>query len=162
MNIALCGFMGCGKTCIGRELAKITGRKLVDTDELIEKEQGITIARIFAEKGEDYFRELEFEICRKSAEMKNTIISTGGGAMTFQRNVDAIKKSAEVVFLDTDFDTICKRVGDGAARPLFKNRENAKKLYNERREKYIAAADIIINGNESPAKIASEIIRLCR
>lgn len=162
MNIALCGFMGCGKTCIGREIAKATGRKLVDTDELIEKEQKVTISQIFAYKGEDFFRELEFEMCKKAAEMKDTIISTGGGAMTFQRNVDAIKKGATVVFLDADFDTICKRVGDGATRPLFKNRENAKKLYDERREKYIAAADIIVNGNDSPAKIASEIIRQCR
>lgn len=52
MNIALCGFMGCGKTCIGREIAKATGRKLVDTDELIEKEQKVTISQIFADKGD--------------------------------------------------------------------------------------------------------------
>lgn len=159
MNIALCGFMGCGKTCIGRELAKITGKKLIDTDELIEKEQGMTISQIFADKGEDYFRELEFEMCKKVAETKDTIISTGGGAMTFQRNADAIKKGATVVFLDTDFNIICKRVGDGSTRPLFKNKENAKKLYDERREKYIRASDIIVSGNERPAKIASEIIK---
>lgn len=162
MNIALCGFMGCGKTCIGRELAKITGRKLVDTDELIEKEQGTTISQIFADKGEGYFRDLEFEMCKKVAEMNDTIISTGGGAMTFERNVDAIKKGATVVFLDADFDIICKRVGDGATRPLFKNKENAKKLYDERRAKYISASDIIVDGNDCPAKIASEIIKLCR
>lgn len=162
MNIALCGFMGCGKTCIGRELAKTTGRKLVDTDELIEKEQKVTISQIFAEHGEDYFRELEFEMCKKAAEMKDAVISTGGGAMTFQRNVDAIKKGATVVFLDTDFETICKRVGDGATRPLFKNRENAKRLYDERKEKYLNAADIVVDGSLRPAKIAAEIIRQCR
>lgn len=161
MNIALCGFMGSGKSRIGRELAEITGRKLVDTDELIEKEQGVPISRIFAEHGENYFRELEFEMCRKTADMKDAIISTGGGAMTFQRNVQAIKKGAVVVFLDTDFDIICKRVGDASTRPLFKNRENAKKLFNERREKYIAASDIIINGNQFPAKVAAEIIKQC-
>lgn len=161
MNIALCGFMGCGKTCIGKELAKATGKKLVDTDELIEKEQGITISQIFAENGENYFRDLEFEMCKKVAGMKNAVISTGGGAMTFQRNADAIKKGSVVVFIDTDFEIICKRVGDGATRPLFKNRENAKRLYDERKEKYIAAADITVNGNERPAKIVSEIIKQC-
>lgn len=82
--------------------------------------------------------------------------------MTFQRNVDAIKNGATVVFLDADFDTICKRVGDGATRPLFKNRENAKKLFDERKEKYLNAADIVVNGNLSPAKVAAEIIRQCR
>lgn len=162
MNIALCGFMGCGKTCIGRELSKLTGRRLVDTDELIEKEQGKTISQIFEEHGEDYFRELEFEMCKKTAEMNNTIISTGGGAMTFSRNAKAIKEGAIVVFLDASFDVICKRVGDASTRPLFKNKENAENLYNERKQKYIDAADIIINGDLSPSRIAAEIAEQCR
>lgn len=162
MNIALCGFMGCGKTCIGKELSKLMGIKLVDTDKLIEKEQNKTISQIFAESGETYFRDLEFEICKKVSKMNNTVISTGGGAMTFQRNVDAIKKGATVVFLDASFDVICQRVGDASTRPLFKNKENAKKLYDERKEKYIHAADIIVNGDMSPSKIAAEIAELCK
>jgi len=83
MNIALCGFMGAGKTVVGKELAKITGRKFVDTDEMIEEKTGISIPAIFAARGEEYFRELEFEICKKTAELKNAVISTGGGALTF-------------------------------------------------------------------------------
>lgn len=162
MNIALCGFMGCGKTCIGKELAKLTGRKFVDTDELIEKEQNKTISRIFEESGEEHFRELEFEMCVKAAEMNNAVISTGGGAMTFERNVTAIKKGAKVIFLDTAFDIICKRVGSASTRPLFKNKENAQRLYNERKEKYLKAADFVVNGNSSPAKIAAEIAELCK
>lgn len=162
MNIALCGFMGCGKTCIGKELSKLTGMRLADTDELIEKEQNKTISQIFAESGEEHFRDLEFEMCKKAAEMKNTIISTGGGAMTFERNAKAIKKGATVVFLDASFDAICQRVGDASTRPLFKNKENAKKLYDERKQKYIAAADIIINGDLPPAKIASDLAKLCK
>ncbi len=70
MNIALCGFMGAGKTVVGKELAKITGRKFVDTDEMIEEKTGISIPAIFAARGEEYFRELEFEICKKTAELK--------------------------------------------------------------------------------------------
>ena len=58
MNIALCGFMGAGKTSVGRELSKITGRRFVDTDELAEKKEGMAVSRIFAEKGENYFRDL--------------------------------------------------------------------------------------------------------
>lgn len=162
MNIALCGFMGAGKTVVGKELAKIMGRKFVDTDEMIEEKTGISIPAIFAARGEDYFRELEFEICQKAAELKNAVISTGGGALTFGRNVDALKKGAKIVFLDASFDVICTRVGDGASRPLFQNRENAKKLYEERREKYLAAADFVVDGDKSARKTAVYIADLFR
>lgn len=154
MNIVLCGFMGAGKTVVGKEVAKIMGRKFVDTDEMIEQETGVSIPAIFATRGEDHFRDLEFEICKKVSELKNVVVSTGGGAMTFERNVEAIKKGSKVVFLDASFDIICDRVGDASSRPLFKNRENAKKLYDERREKYIAAADFVVNGDMSARKTA--------
>lgn len=160
MNIVLCGFMGSGKTVVGKELAKVMGRKFVDTDELIEQEQGVSISAIFAAKGEEYFRELEYEMCKKVAEMKNVVVSTGGGAMTFQRNVEAIKKGSAVVFLDASFDVICNRVGNASTRPLFKNRENAKKLYDERKEKYIKASDYIISGDMSARKTAACIAEM--
>lgn len=160
MNIVLCGFMGAGKTVVGKELAKITGRRFVDTDELIEQEQKMAIKAIFTVKGEEYFRELEYEMCKKVAEMKNTVVSTGGGAMTYQRNVEAIKKGSKIVFLDASFDVICQRVGDGKSRPLFKDRENAEKLYNERRKKYIEASDYIVNGDMAARKTAVEIAEL--
>ena len=160
MNIVLCGFMGAGKTVVGKELAKIMGRKFVDTDEMIEEETGISIPAIFAARGEEYFRELEYETCKKTANLKNVVVSIGGGAMTFERNVEAIKKGSKVVFLDASFDVICDRVGDASSRPLFKNKENAKKLYDERREKYLAAADYIINGNISARKTALNIADL--
>ena len=159
MNIALCGFMGAGKTSVGRELSKITGRKFVDTDELIEEAQGQTISSIFAE---DYFRNLEYETCVKTADIKNAVISTGGGAVTFERNVNALKKGAKIVFIDTPFDVICARVGDASTRPMFKNRENAQKLFNERREKYLAAADFVVNGSQNVRKIALEIAELVK
>ena len=160
MNIVLCGFIRKRKTVVGKELAKIMGRKFVDTDEMIEEETGISIPAIFAARGEEYFRELEYEMCKKTANLKNVVVSTGGGAMTFERNVEAIKKGSKVVFLDASFDVICDRVGDASSRPLFKNKENAKKLYDERREKYLAAADYIINGNISARKTALNIADL--
>lgn len=162
MNIALCGFMGAGKTSVGRELSKITGRKFVDTDELVEQTEGKAISSIFAEKGEDYFRNLEFEACVKTADMENTVISTGGGAVTFERNVKALKQGAKIVFIDTPFEVICRRVGDASTRPMFKNRENAQKLFNERREKYLLAADFVVNGDQSVKKIALEIAELVK
>ena len=161
-NIVLCGFMGSGKTVVGRELAKIMGAKFVDTDELIEKEQGVAIKAIFAAHGEDYFRDLEYEMCKKVAKMKGAVVSTGGGAMTFERNVEAIKQGSKVVFLDASFDVICDRIGNSTTRPLFQDREKAKRLYDERKDKYLAAADYVVNGDMGARKTALEIADLFR
>lgn len=161
-NIVLCGFMGSGKTVVGRELAKIMGAKFVDTDELIEKEQGVAIKAIFATHGEDYFRDLEYEVCKKVAQMKGAVVSTGGGAMTFARNVEAIKQGSKVVFLDASFDVICDRIGNSTTRPLFQDREKAKRLYDERKDKYLAAADYVVNGDMGARKTALEIADLFR
>ncbi|MGN0516736.1 shikimate kinase [Eubacterium sp.] len=161
-NIVLCGFMGSGKTVVGKELAKIMGVKFVDTDELIEKEQGVAIKAIFAAHGEDYFRDLEYEMCKKVAQMKGAVVSTGGGAMTFERNVEAIKQGSKVVFLDASFDVICDRIGNSTTRPLFQDREKAKKLYDERKDKYLAAADYVVNGDMGARKTALEIADLFR
>lgn len=160
MNIILCGFMGSGKTVVGTELAKITGRKFVDTDEMVEKKQGVAIKAIFATRGEEYFRDLEWEVCKEVAQMKDAVISTGGGAMTFQRNVDAVKNSGKIVFLDADFDVICKRIGNNTNRPLFQNKEKVKALYDERKAKYLACADIVIDGNMSARKTALDIAQM--
>lgn len=161
-NIVLCGFMGSGKTVVGKELAKILGVKFVDTDELIEKEQGVAIKAIFATHGEDYFRDLEYEMCKKVAEMNGVVVSTGGGAMTFKRNVDAIKEGSKVVFLDASFDVICDRIGDSTTRPLFQDKEKAKKLYAERKDKYLSAADYVINGDMGARKTAMQIAEIFR
>lgn len=161
-NIVLCGFMGSGKTVVGRELAKIMGAKFVDTDELIEKEQGVAIKAIFAAHGEYYFRDLEYEMCKKVAQMKGAVVSTGGGAMTFARNVEAIKQGSKVVFLDASFDVICDRIGNSTTRPLFQDREKAKRLYDERKDKYLAAADYVVNGDMGARKTALEIADLFR
>lgn len=156
-NIILCGFMGAGKTVVGRELAKLMGFKFVDTDELIEKEQGIAIKAIFAARGEEYFRELEYKVCKEIGKTKNSVVSTGGGALTFERNVNELKKSGKVVFLDASFDVICERIGNSTSRPLFQDREKAKELYDSRKEKYSAAADYIIDGDISARMAALKI-----
>lgn len=161
-NIVLCGFMGSGKTVVGKELAKILGVKFVDTDELIEEEQGVAIKAIFATHGEDYFRDLEYEMCKKVAEMNGVVVSTGGGAMTFKRNVDAIKEGSKVVFLDASFEVICDRIGNSTTRPLFQDKEKAKKLYDERKDKYLSAADYVINGDMGARKTAMQIAEIFR
>lgn len=154
--------MGSGKTVVGKELAKITGRRFVDTDELVEKKQGIPIKAIFEAYGEDYFRELEYQVCCETAEMKNSIISTGGGAVTFDRNVEALKNGGKIVFLDTDFDTVCDRIGGNTNRPLFQDIEKARALFEERRPKYEAACDFSVDGNMSARKTAMTIAEMAK
>ena len=156
-NIILCGFMGAGKTVVGKELAKIMGCKFVDTDELIEKEQGIAVKAIFAARGEEYFRKLEAEICNRIGETKNCVVSTGGGTLTFKENVEAVKKSGKVVFLDASFETVCERIGENSTRPLFQDRESAKALFDERRKMYLDAADYVVSGDNSARKTALDI-----
>lgn len=162
MNIILCGFMGSGKTVVGNELSKIMGRRFVDTDELIEQEQGVAIKAIFASHGEDYFRDLEFECCKNVAELKNCVVSTGGGALTFERNVEALKESGKIVFLDASFEVICDRIGNSNNRPLFRDRDKARDLYNARKSKYLSAADYVVDGDMSARKTAMSIAELFR
>lgn len=159
-NIILCGFMGSGKTTVGMELAKIMGRKFIDTDDMIEKEQGVAVKAIFATRGEDYFRDLEHECCKKISTLRNCVVSTGGGALTFKRNVDALKEGGKIVFLDADFDVICQRIGSSKSRPLFQDKNKAKALYDERKSKYLEASDFVIDGNMSARKTAMEIAEI--
>ena len=82
--------------------------------------------------------------------------------MTFSRNVEAIKQGSKVVFLDASFDVICDRIGNSTTRPLFQDREKAKRLYDERKDKYLAAADYVVNGDMGARKTALEIADLFR
>lgn len=162
MNIVLCGFMGSGKTVVGKELAKIMGRRFVDTDELVEQRSGVSIPAIFQVHGEDYFRDLERAACQAAAEIPNCVISTGGGALTFDENVQVLRATGKIVLLDASFDVICQRVGSGANRPLFQNPVQAKALYDERQAKYKAAADYVVDGDASARKTALYIAQLFR
>lgn len=159
-NIILCGFMGAGKTVVGRELAKMMGCRFVDTDALIEKEQGIAIKAIFAVHGEAYFRALERDICEQLGNTRNSVIATGGGTLIVPENVEAVRRGGKIVFLDASFETICDRIGDNTTRPLFRDKEQAHALYLERREQYLAAADYVFDGDMSARKTALMIAEI--
>ncbi len=159
-NIILCGFMGAGKTVVGRELAKIMGCRFVDTDALIEKEQGIAIKAIFAVHGEAHFRALERAVCERLGDTKNCVIATGGGTLTDPENVQAIKRSGKVIFLDASFEAICDRIGDSVSRPLFQDKEKAQALYSQRRNQYLAAADYVFDGDMAARKTALMIAEI--
>ena len=161
-NIVLCGFMGCGKTTVGKALAKKTGMSLVDTDKYIEEKENMTISDIFKVYGEEYFRELEHKACVELADKSNLIIATGGGALTFERNVNALKKSCVIVLLDVPVDVLYKRLEFDTTRPLLQRadkKEAMTELYNKRMPIYKKASDIVINGNASPICVADSIIK---
>ena len=106
-NIILCGFMSCGKTTVGKKLADFIGYKFIDTDEMIIELSGKSIKEIFAEGGEELFRDMEHEVAKKLDSLEGYVISTGGGMMTFDRNIDVINNGI-VIYIDTPFN-ICYR-----------------------------------------------------
>ncbi|MCL0096891.1 shikimate kinase, partial [Thermodesulfovibrionales bacterium] len=119
-NIVLTGFMGTGKTEVSRILSQKLNYILIDVDSEIEKEQNITIAEIFKQYGEARFREIESGVIKRLSEAKNAIISTGGGAVLKQENIDNLKKNGVVVCLTALPETILKRTSNNDDRPLLR------------------------------------------
>lgn len=160
MNVVLCGMMGVGKTSVGKKLEWLSGRKCVDTDEIIVRQYG-KIADIFERYGEPYFRDLETQTAEQLSEKDNLVISTGGGLVLRQKNVELLKKNGKIFFLRASLDTLVSRVSVNDSRPLLK--EGAEKKLRElipvRTPVYEAAADYIIDtDHRTVADIAQEIL----
>lgn len=109
-NIVLCGFMGCGKTTVGKQLAKITNMEYIDLDQYIEQQQSTTISNIFAQHGEEYFRDLEHNAAKELSQKQGCIIAAGGGTLLYKRNVQALKQNGTVVLLNVPLNTIKHRL----------------------------------------------------
>lgn len=162
-NILLIGFMGTGKSTVSARLKKQLGMKEVDTDKLIEKQQGMTISDIFAEKGEEAFRNMETELLRELKAERNLIISCGGGMALRDENAAIMKEAGTVVWLTAEPETILERVKHDDSRPLLRGNKNTKfigDLLEKRRSKYMAAADVAVATDQrSMGEICEEIIR---
>ena len=153
-NIALVGFMGCGKSSVGRFVAGRLGYEFVDTDELVERGAGRPISTIFAEQGEEAFRELEREVLTSLAGRHKMLISTGGGLITYKDNLALLKDIAVVVCLWAGPETIWSRVSRQTHRPLLNGdnpRETIKRLLGER-EPFYRQADILVNTDRRSMK----------
>ncbi len=157
-NLYLCGFMGCGKSYMGRMLSKMLSCKLVDLDAYIEEKEGITIPEIFDRYGEPHFRKLEEKYIREMPE--NSIVATGGGAIINPVTAETARKAGTVIFLDADFELCYKRIKNDTHRPLVvKNtKEQLKELFNTRREIYLKHSDFSVNSNAGDKEIAAEIM----
>src|SRR3990172_3393160 len=118
-NIVLTGFMGTGKTTVGRALSKLTGLRFFDADELIENKAAMPVKDIFAGKGEPYFRRLEKEVIKEVTEtMAGIVFSVSGGAVIYPENRVKLKSFGTVICLSAEPGVIVKRVGKGDERPF--------------------------------------------
>ena len=154
-NIILIGMPASGKSTIGKLLAKRTEYEYYDADKYLERKEKMKISNIFKEKGEEYFRNLETKYLKKLSYKEGIIISTGGGAVKRKENMEILKKSGIVIFLDRKTEDIMKE--NHEHRPLLQNPENVQKLYSERIDLYRKYADVIVENKETIEKITKRI-----
>jgi shikimate kinase len=157
-TIVLMGFMGTGKSEVGRRLAQRLGRAFVDTDQLIEERAGKRVAAIFADDGEPAFRALERAAVAEAAGRGGAVVAVGGGAVLDPENVRCLRDAGVLVYLTAPPDVILRRVGDGGSRPLLQGdpRVAVTRLLAERGPVYASTADVTIDTSEHTA---DEVVR---
>lgn len=159
-NIVLTGFMGTGKTTVGRLLARKLGRRFLDTDEMIEEKENRRIVDIFAQDGEAYFRAVERQAVSKASELPNCVIATGGGVVLDQRNMERLRENGVIVNLHAPLELILERTG-GGGRPLLddQTRDQVAKRMEERAPYYNDNDFRIEVEGKSPMAVADSIIK---
>ena len=161
-NIVLIGFMGTGKSTISEFLKNSFAMEVIEMDQIIAEREGMTISDIFEVYGEQYFRNLETNLLIEMQSKTNVVISCGGGTPMRECNVVEMKKNGRVVLLTAKPETILNRVKDSHDRPLIENNKTVPfiaDLMEKRREKYEAAADIIIETDgKDELQICEELI----
>jgi shikimate kinase len=164
--IFLVGFMGCGKTTIGKLIAEKLNYHFLDSDDEIEKSTKLSIPQIFNEFGEHHFRELEADFIEKSKGLENTVISTGGGLPCFNNQIDQLLEIGFVVFIDTSIQQLLQRI-QSSNRPLISNVSEDERinfvenLLKTRRPIY-ERANLIVNGTQTTELIVNEILAKCQ
>ena len=165
-NIFLIGFMGAGKSTISDYLKNALAMDVVEMDQCIVERQGMSISDIFETYGEEYFRELETNLLIEMQSRSNVVVSCGGGVPMRERNVAEMKKNGRVVLLTAKPETILERVKDNHDRPLLEGNKTVSyiaELMEKRREKYEAAADIVIETDgKSELQICEELVQSLR
>ncbi len=158
MNIILAGMPGCGKTTVAEVFEK-RGATVLDTDALIVARYG-QINSIFAEHGEEYFRNAETQAVKDVCGLDGVVIATGGGCLLRSENVRLLKTNGKIVYLKTGVETLLKRVEGNTDRPLLavQTRARLEKLLSERRSVYESAADITVETDGlTPQAVADKI-----
>lgn len=162
MNLIFLGYRGTGKTTIGKILKEKLKRKLINMDEEIIKKANMQIPEIVSKYGWDYFRDIESEVAEYSGKMDNCIIDAGGGVVIRQKNIENLKKNGKIILLTADAKTIAERIKGDKERPALKGKsstEEIEEVLKERKERYLNAADYVIDTTKkSPEEAAEEII----
>jgi len=156
-RIVLVGFMGSGKTTVGRRLSGILGWTLVDMDTQIEAEAGLSVADMFRERGEAFFREQETRLARALGDRERIVVAAGGGAFATPATRDALRAGAATVWLRCELDTILSRLPLDGSRPLASSRETIRRLFAEREPSYRLADLSVDASRRSPEAVAREI-----
>jgi shikimate kinase len=161
-NVVLIGFMGSGKSSVGRELARRWGFRFLDTDSIIRNQHGVSIAEIFSVFGESFFRDQEFATLTKLLRCHRSVIATGGGIVIQPRNAILLSKLGTTIWLRADQATIFERVSRNKNRPLLQTdnpEATIARLLAERAPLYESAADLIVDSSGlSHHEVAERII----
>lgn len=162
--IALVGLTGAGKSAVARELGERMGTVVADLDEMIEAEEGLTVAGLFARSGEAWFRRREGEILEQALRAGAGVIACGGGIVTDPAQSESLKRRCRVVWLEVAPDEAARRLGPGAGtRPLLAGRDARaalERMLSERSPLYAAVAELRVGtGGRTPAEVADEIER---
>lgn len=162
-NIVLIGFMGTGKSAVGKVLAHDLGREFVDLDQAAEERIGMSISGFFKIQGESAFRALEQELVREFAVYEGMVIACGGGVVLEPSNVKRLRQTGRLVLLEAEPETIYERLKNDTSRPVLGDQvqlETIKKLLDSRDEKYKRSADLVVNTDQKNVQeTADEIIR---
>jgi shikimate kinase len=159
-SVVLIGFMGAGKSAVGRALAERLGYEFVDTDVMVETAAGVSIEEIFATEGEKAFRDREAKAVVEACKRGGKVIACGGGAVLELRNYRVLRVAGPIVYLRASAGTLTQRIADGPGRPLLRGKpdEVVPRLLAERAPGYEAAADVIVDTDgRAPEEVAVEI-----
>lgn len=162
MNIVLTGFMGSGKSVVGRKLSNTLSMGFIDTDALIEKDVGSSISKIFKIKGEQYFREAESKAVSLVSLLDQHVIATGGGVPLRKENMDELEKNGTIVFLQVSAEATLKRIGHDMSRPLLQTQdplETAREIIEKRKKAYSRCSLAIDTDTLTVDEVVVRIIR---
>ena len=165
MPLYLVGFMGVGKTQLGRRVARGYHTRFVDLDHWVTAAAGMPVKGIFERWGETYFRDLEHACLRCTAQLRSAVVATGGGTFTYARNRQVVEKLGTSLWIDLDFDSIIGRMSERGrrSRPLLQDEEKARALFEARRPAYRAAdLKVKVQPGEPAGAVAARILRMIR
>jgi shikimate kinase/3-dehydroquinate synthase len=157
-RIVLVGFMGTGKSIVGRAIAERLNWTFRDMDAWIEQRSGCTIAQMFRDKGEPYFREQELRVAQEVGKLEDHVIAAGGGAFAQPQTREALRDGAATVWLRCDIDVVLRRIAGDASRPLASDRERMQALLAEREPSYRMADLMVDTTDQPPNEVAEQIV----